>query len=103
MSVDEMLNVMDTFRRHGTIMSTAQAQTMLDDGFGIDVRMETPLGTLYNKNGLWQDGSGQVEAEPCLLPATEHGIGAFDELPGRNPAQFFRDKITNIYTANIKA
>ncbi len=43
MSVDEMLNVMDTFRRHGTIMSTAPAQAMLDDGFGIDVRMETPL------------------------------------------------------------
>jgi hypothetical protein len=103
MSVDEMLNVMDTFRRHGTIMSSAQAQTMLDDGFGIDVRMETPLGPLYNKNGLWQDGSGQVEQSLAYFLPQNMELVLLTNSPVGNPAQFFRDKITNIYTANIKA
>jgi hypothetical protein len=49
----DLLDIMGTFRRKGTIMSTTQAQTMLDEGFGIDVRMSTPLGMLYNKNGAW--------------------------------------------------
>ena len=60
MSVDDLLEIMGTFRRKGTIMSKTQAQTMLDDGFGIDVRMPTPLGTLYNKNGAWGDAAGHV-------------------------------------------
>ena len=35
--VDDMLDVMGTFRRGGTIMSQAAAQTMLDASFGIDL------------------------------------------------------------------
>jgi len=46
MSPDDLLEVMGAFRRKGTIMTTSQAQTMLDDGFGIDLRIWTPLGTL---------------------------------------------------------
>ncbi|HKD09043.1 MAG TPA: hypothetical protein VKB79_24280 [Bryobacteraceae bacterium] len=61
MSVDDLLDAMSAFRRKGTIMTSVQAQLMLDDGFGIDVNMNTPMGRLYNKNGLWQDGSGHVE------------------------------------------
>jgi hypothetical protein len=30
-----------------TIMTTTQAQMMLDSGFGIDVKMSTPLYTVY--------------------------------------------------------
>ena len=68
MSVDDLLDVMGTFRRKGTIMSKTHAQTLLDNGFGIDVKQSTPLGTLYNKNGRWgtrwQGGAGAD-----LLPA----------------------------------
>ena len=39
-----VLQVMGTFRRKGTIMSVAAAQAMLDNGFGIDLAMSTPLG-----------------------------------------------------------
>jgi CubicO group peptidase (beta-lactamase class C family) len=102
MSVDEMLNVMGTFRRKGTIMSTAQAQTLLDDMFGIDVRMATPLGTLYNKNGLWGDGSGQVEQSLAYFLPENMELVLLTNSPVGSPAQFFRDKITNIYVANIK-
>src|SRR5262249_10488494 len=61
MSVDDLLDVMGTLRRKGTIMSKPRAQAMLDNGFGIDVRLSTPLGTLYNKNGAWGDAAGRVE------------------------------------------
>lgn len=61
MSIDELLNVMATFRRGGTIVSTAQAQAMLDDGFGIDYSVATPLGTYYAKLGGWNDNAGHQE------------------------------------------
>jgi CubicO group peptidase (beta-lactamase class C family) len=61
MSVDELLQVMATFRRGGTIVSTAQAQVMLDDGFGIDYSVATPPGTYYAKLGGWNDNSGHQE------------------------------------------
>jgi hypothetical protein len=61
MSVDELLQVMATFRRGGTIVSPAQAQVMLDDGFGIDFSVATPLGTYYAKLGGWNDNAGHQE------------------------------------------
>jgi hypothetical protein len=61
MSVDELLQVMATFRRGGTIVSPDQAQVMLDDGFGIDFSVATPLGTYYAKLGGWNDNAGHQE------------------------------------------
>ena len=61
MTVDDVLNVMGTFRRAGTIVSQEQPQTMLDSNFGIDFATSTLLGTLYANNGGWQDNAGHVE------------------------------------------
>ncbi len=61
LSVDELLQVMATFRRGGTIVSPGQAQVMLDDGFGIDFSVATPLGTYYAKLGGWNDNAGHQE------------------------------------------
>jgi CubicO group peptidase (beta-lactamase class C family) len=103
MSPDDLLDVMGTFRRKGTIMSTTQAQTMLDNGFGIDVRMSTPLGTLYNKNGLWENGSGQVEQALVYFLPQNMELVVLANSPICSPAQFFRDVVTNIYLSNIKS
>jgi CubicO group peptidase (beta-lactamase class C family) len=102
MSVDELLDVMGTFRRSGTIMTQAQAQTMLDDGFGIDVRQSTALGTLYNKNGLWEDGSGHVEQSLAYFLPGNMELVVLANSPIGPQAEFFRDVVTNIYLANIK-
>jgi hypothetical protein len=91
---------MGAFRRKGTIMTTSQAQTMLDDGFGIDVRMWTPLGTLYNKNGRW-GGTHQEQSLAYFLPQNMELV-VLANSPIGAPAQFFRDVVTNIYVANIK-
>jgi hypothetical protein len=53
---------MGTFRRSGSIVSTQLAQTMLNSGFGIDWTLSTTAGgPYYAKNGLWENGNGQLE------------------------------------------
>jgi CubicO group peptidase (beta-lactamase class C family) len=63
MSVNELLQVMGTFRRGGTIVSPGQAQAMLEDGFGINSpdSVTTRLGTYYVKLGGEQDNAGHQE------------------------------------------
>jgi CubicO group peptidase (beta-lactamase class C family) len=101
MSVDDLLDVMGCFRRKGTIMSATAAQTMLDDGFGIDLIESTPLGTLYNKNGLWGSGGGQVEQSLTYFLPRDMELVVLANSPIGTPAQFFRDVVTNIYLDNI--
>jgi CubicO group peptidase (beta-lactamase class C family) len=102
MSIDDLLSIMGTFRRSGTIMSAAQAQTALDDGFGIDVRQSTALGTLYNKNGLWEDGAGHVEQSLAYFLPGNMELVVLANSPIGATGKFFRDVVTNIYLANIK-
>src|SRR5215469_7604729 len=101
MSVDDLLDVMGCFRRKGTIMSSAAAQAMLDDSFGIDVIEATSLGTLYNKNGLWASGAGQTEQSLAYFLPRDMELVVLANSPIGNPGQFFRDVVTNIYLANI--
>jgi hypothetical protein len=101
MSVDELLNVMGCFRREGTIMSQTAAQTMLDDGFGIDLIESTNLGTLYNKNGLWQSGAVQTEQSLAYFLPRDMELVVFANSPIGASSQFFRDVVTNIYLDNI--
>jgi CubicO group peptidase (beta-lactamase class C family) len=102
MSADDLLNVMGTFRRKSTILSEAHAQQMLQDGFGIDLIQPTQLGTLYNKNGLWEDGSGHVEQSLAYFLPEHMEMVVLANSPIGPTNQFFRDVVTNIYTANIK-
>jgi len=101
MSVNDLLDVMGCFRRQNTIMSPAAAQAMLDDGFGIDVIQSTSLGTLYNKNGLWQSGAGQTEQSLAYFLPRDMELVVLANSPIGNPGQFFRDVVTNIYLENI--
>jgi hypothetical protein len=67
MSVNELLQVMGTFRRGGTIVSPTQAQLMLDNSFGINAPpspVKTNLGYYYVKFGGLGDTSGHEEQ--CL-------------------------------------
>lgn len=101
MSVDDLLDVMGCFRRQGTIMSPAAAQAMLADSFGIDLIEATSLGTLYNKNGLWQSGAAQTEQSLAYFLPRDMELVVLANSPIGNPGQFFRDVVTNIYLDNI--
>ena len=103
MSVDEVLKVMATFRRSGTIVSTAQAQAMLDDGFGIDWSVATPLGSYYAKNGIWTDSSGHREQGVAFfLPGDMELVVLVNSPVGDGPmGQFLYTVVSDAYTANI--
>jgi CubicO group peptidase (beta-lactamase class C family) len=101
MSVNDLLDVMGCFRRSGAIMSPAAAQTMLDDGFGIDLIETTSLGKLYNKNGLWQSGAGQTEQSLAYFLPLDMELVVLANSPIGSPAQFFRSVVTNIYLESI--
>ena len=104
MSVDELLKVMATFRRSGAIVSTAQAQTMLDDGFGIDWSVSTPLGRYYAKNGFWYNGSGQREQGVAFFLPLNMELAVLVNSPvGEGPAgQFLYTVVSDAYTAHIE-
>ena len=70
MSVNEVLAVMGTFRRDGAIVSSAQAQLMLDNGFGINQPpVKTSLGYYYVKfGGLQQNPDFEVQSLAFFLP-----------------------------------
>lgn len=56
MTVDQVLAAMGTFRRTNEIVTTTQAQSMLDRAWGIDFQVDThypQLGQLYAKIGYW--------------------------------------------------
>lgn len=101
MSVDELLDVMGCFRRQGSIMSPSAAQTMLDDGFGIDLIESTPLGTLYNKNGLWRSGAMQTEQSLAYFLPRDMELVVLANSPIGTDDKFFRDVVTGIYLNNI--
>ena len=82
-------------------MSPAAAQAMLDNGFGIDLIESTSLGTLYNKNGLWQSGALQTEQSLTYFLPRDMELVVLANSPIGAPAQFFRDVVTNIYLDNI--
>lgn len=70
MSADDLLNVMGTFRRAGTIMSPAAAETMLADGYGIDlIDAVSHAGTIYGKNGFqWNSTEETEQCAAYFLP-----------------------------------
>jgi CubicO group peptidase (beta-lactamase class C family) len=105
LSVDQLLDVMGTFRRGGSIMSSEAAQDMLDNGFGIDlVGVSTPAGKLYNKNGLWHDAkvNGHTEQSLAYFLPEDMELVVLANSPIGNPEKFFRDVVTQIYVDNIK-
>ena len=101
MSVDELLNVMGTFRRSGTIMSPTDAQTLLDDSFGIDWTMNTPLGTYYAKNGMWSDGSGHKEQSVAFYLPAQMELVLLVNSPVTSGDSFLYTIVSNAYTNNI--
>jgi Beta-lactamase len=102
MSVDELLRVMATFRHSGAIVSTAQAQAMLDDGFGIDWSVPTPLGRYYAKNGIWDNSGHREQGVAFFLPLNMELVILVNSPVGEGPmGQFLYTVVSDAYTAHI--
>lgn len=70
LSTAGLLDVMDTFRRRGTIVSQTQAQAMLENKFGLDLDFpqDTNLGRIYAKGGFWGDNGRIQQTNAYFLP-----------------------------------
>jgi CubicO group peptidase (beta-lactamase class C family) len=68
LSVNEVLQVMDAFRRKGSIMSVERAQYVLNNRLGLDRALDTPAGKYYDKNGRWTTSEGTEQCVAVFLP-----------------------------------
>lgn len=105
LSVNEVLNVMGTFRRKGTIVPAAKAKQAIEARLGIDQIIETPAGNIYNKNGRWQTGdTPSSDTEQCVayyLPEDMEVVTFVNSWIGAEQASL-RGTIKDAYIANLE-
>lgn len=68
LSVKEVLNVMDHFRRRNTIVSSTRAQQILDAAIGLNNAGDTPAGKMYYKKGRWTNSGRTEQCVAYFLP-----------------------------------
>lgn len=101
MSVNDLLAVMAAFRRANTIMSAANAQAMLDDKFGIDEQVLTPLGWFYRKGGYWGDPARHIEQSLLYFLPRDMEMALLTNSPVGSPERSFPDVVFHAYIANL--
>jgi CubicO group peptidase (beta-lactamase class C family) len=102
LTVDDLLGIMGAFRRDGTIVSPAQAQTALDAKYGIDWSGSTALGNYYAKNGGWGDSGGHVEQCVAFFLPQDIELVVFVNSPVGTPGEFLMGQVLQHYTDNVK-
>jgi CubicO group peptidase (beta-lactamase class C family) len=102
LTVDDLLGIMGAFRRDGSIVSPAQAQTALDAGYGIDWINSTPLGNFYAKNGGWSDGGGRTEQCVSFFFPQDIECVVFVNSPIGPKPEFLMGQVAQHYTDNVK-
>lgn len=102
MSAQEVVAVMDMFRRSGELVTPAQAQSMLDASFGIDYSNMTQLGRVYAKRGSWSNATGDTEQSVLFyLPDNLNVVVSVNSQLGIYDADLLT-LVYQAYTANIK-
>jgi CubicO group peptidase (beta-lactamase class C family) len=108
MTVNDVMKVMGTLRRGGKILPSDKAQGVLDGYFGIDASTQTAAGTLYTKNGLWNDGSHHTEQDVVFfLPQNVELVVFVNSPDGQTPAGetgpgiWLSGVVQSIYTNNL--
>ncbi|MBV1862726.1 MAG: serine hydrolase, partial [Nannocystaceae bacterium] len=104
MSVSEVLDVMGTFRRSGSIVPTSEVPSFLNKSLGIDQRIETPAGRLYNKNGAWGPGDGRLEQSVAVFLPQDMELCLFVNSPiiTSGNTVSLRQSVTDAYLANLR-
>jgi CubicO group peptidase (beta-lactamase class C family) len=100
MSVRQLLDVMDAWRRRNTILPAAKAVAAMNAAFGIDVISDTPAGRLYNKNGAWGSGGNTEQAQAYFLPENMELVVFVNSNIGL-PPKSFRKTVTDLYLSHL--
>jgi Beta-lactamase len=108
MTVNQMLAVMGTFRRAGTIVTPDDAQLMLTRGFGINATTTTNVGTYYVKYGGWTGQSDYEEQCEAFFLPLDMELVVFvnsqvkDQAPPGKPGPTLEQWVASAYQDNIK-
>lgn len=104
LSVNEVLDVMGTFRRKGTIVSPAKAKESIEARLGIDRIIDTPAGKIYEKNGRWQNGGGPSDdCEQSVAVYLQEDMEVVVFVNSWLPMQAsLRNTIRDAYIANLE-
>jgi CubicO group peptidase (beta-lactamase class C family) len=57
LSIDDLLATMGAYMRGGTIVTPGEALATLQQGFGVDEHIASPLGQIYGKGGYFYDAT----------------------------------------------
>jgi hypothetical protein len=102
MSVNELLRVMGTFRRGDSIVAAAQAQAMLDNGFGQNPPIvDTPLGPVYHKIGNWGTDRWEQGVAFFLPLNMELVVLVNSTVGGNTDDQFLYELVSTAFMAHI--
>jgi hypothetical protein len=112
-SVKKLLDVMGILRRGNAILSIADAQAMLDNGFGVDplsgnlalpAALTTPAGNVYCKPGDWHDTNNRDEQSLAYFLPEDMELVVFvnSMVDGQTGAtNNFRQVVTQAYLDNL--
>ena len=100
LSVNELLRVMDAFRRKGTIVSPTEAQAFLEAGLGLDSGTPTPVGKVYAKNGRWRNGGRTEQTVAFFLPQNMELV-VFVNSPIGVSGESLRGLVKTLYLNNL--
>jgi CubicO group peptidase (beta-lactamase class C family) len=99
-TVKQLLSVMHHVRRMNTIISASKAQYMLDNYFGIDQRISTAAGLLYNKNGAWSQ-NGKMEQSVAYFLPNGMELALFVDSPIGTTGFSLRGLVKDAYVASL--
>ena len=107
MSVEDVLDIMGTFRRGNTIMSETAAQKLLNDGFGIDGITPVRNGNLYSKTGYWyrmdEDGERIYQMEQSVAVFLPDGMemAVFANSRVASPGRLLISLVESVYRRHV--
>jgi hypothetical protein len=118
LSVNQLLDLMGQFRRDGGILTPAEAQAMLDNGFGVDplttssaplpTALPTAAGNVYCKPGDRHNNSCRDEQTLAYFLPEDMELVVFvnsmvNRLVGTSPSfpNYFRYLVTQTYLDNL--
>jgi CubicO group peptidase (beta-lactamase class C family) len=102
LSTRELLDVLGTVRRKGTVLAPTKAQYLLDNYFGIDQAIDTPAGKIYNKNGSWGTGDGKTEQSVAYFMPGGVEVAVFVNSKIGSQAFSLRGLVEDAYKASLK-
>jgi hypothetical protein len=113
LSVNDLLDVMGQFRRGNGILTSADAQAMLDNGFGVDPLMgdqalpaafTTLAGNLYCKPGNWNNTVNQDEQSLAFFLPQDMELAVFvnSMVDGQTGStNLFREVVKQAYVESL--